>query len=107
MKYFYGVLSFLGLVLPYSQFIPWVVRNGLDLSLLLEAITSNRIGAFAWMDVLVTAIVLVGFILLEGTRKRMKYLWLPVAGTLLVGPSLGFPLFLFLRQLHMEKSILK
>ncbi|MCG7409511.1 DUF2834 domain-containing protein [Paenibacillus sp. ACRRX] len=107
MKYFYGVLAFLGLVLPYSQFIPWVVHNGLDLTLLFKAITSTRIGAFAWMDVLVTAIVLMGFILLEGTRKRMKYLWLPIAGTLLVGPSLGLPLFLFLRQLHLEKNILK
>ncbi|WP_340020564.1 DUF2834 domain-containing protein [Paenibacillus sp. FSL K6-1096] len=104
MKYFYGVLSLLGLILPYSQFIPWVVRNGLDLPLLLEAITSNRIGAFAWMDVLVTAIVLIGFIVVEGNRKRMKYLWLPVAGTLLVGPSLGLPLFLLLRQLHLEHA---
>lgn len=107
MKYFYGVLSFLGLVLPYSQFIPWVVSNGFDVPLLLEAITSTRIGAFAWMDVLVTAIVLMGFILAEGTRKRMKYLWLPIVGTLLVGPSLGLPLFLLLRQLHLEKHVSK
>ncbi|WP_338551459.1 DUF2834 domain-containing protein [Paenibacillus sp. KS-LC4] len=107
MKYFYGILSFLGLVLPYSQFIPWVMLNGFDLSLLFEAITNTRIGAFAWMDVLVTAIVLIGFILLEGTRKKMKYVWLPIVGTLLVGPSLGLPLFLLLRQLHMEKNILK
>lgn len=104
MKYFYGLLSFLGLVLPYSQFIPWVVRNGLHFTLLFQDIISTRIGAFAWMDVLVTAIVLIGFILLEGTRKKMKYLWLPIAGTLLVGPSLGLPLFLFLRQLHLEKT---
>nr|WP_247741222.1 DUF2834 domain-containing protein [Cohnella sp. LGH] len=33
--------------MPYSQFIPWIVRNGLDLTLLFEAITSTRIGAFA------------------------------------------------------------
>lgn len=105
MKYFYGVLSILGLVLPYSQFIPWLVSNGLDVPLLFEAISSTRIGAFAWMDVLVTAIVLIGFILVEGTRKRMNYLWLPIAGTLLVGPSLGLPLFLFFRQLHLEKNI--
>lgn len=107
MKYFYGVISFLGLVLPYSQFIPWVMHNGFDLSLLFETITNTRIGAFAWMDVLVTAIVLIGFILFEGTRKRIKYLWLPIAGTLLVGPSLGLPLFLLLRQLHVEKNIQK
>ncbi|ETT54538.1 hypothetical protein C162_03949 [Paenibacillus sp. FSL R7-269] len=59
------------------------------------------------MDVLVTPIVLMGFILLEGKRMKMNYLWLPIAGTLLVGPSLGLPLFLFLRQLHMENNILK
>ncbi|WP_210089919.1 DUF2834 domain-containing protein [Paenibacillus turicensis] len=75
------------------------------MSLLFEAITSTRIGAFAWMDVLVTAIVLIGFILVEGNRKRMKHLWLPIAGTLLVGPSQGLPLFF--RQLHLEKNILK
>ncbi|MHA7965022.1 DUF2834 domain-containing protein [Paenibacillus sp. CAU 1782] len=107
MKYFYGVLSFLGLVLPYSQFIPWVVQNGLDLPLLFEDIAGTRIGAFAWMDVLVAAIALIGFILFEGTRKKMKNVWLPIAGTLLVGPSLGLPLFLLLRQLHVEKNIRK
>lgn len=42
MKYFYGILAFLGFVLPYSQFIPWIVRNSLDLSLLFEDITSSR-----------------------------------------------------------------
>lgn len=104
MKYFYGILSFFGVILPYSQFIPWVMHNGLNFPILFEAITRTRIGAFAWMDVLVTAIVLVGFIVVEGTRKRMKYLWMPIVGTLLVGPSLGFPLFLFLRQLHLEKK---
>jgi hypothetical protein len=81
------------------------VSNGFDLPLLFEAITNTRIGAFAWMDVLVTAIVLIGFILVEGTRKKMNYLWLPIAGTLLVGPSLGLPLFLFLRQLNLEKKV--
>ena len=104
MKYFYGILSFFGLILPYWQFIPWVMNNGVNFPLLFEAITSTRIGAFAWMDVLVTAIVLVGFILVEGTRKSIKYLWMPIVGTLLVGPSLGLPLFLFLRQLHLEKK---
>lgn len=104
LKYFYGILSFLGIVLPYSQFIPYIMHHGLHLPLLFEAIMSTRIGAFAWMDVLVTAIVLVGFIVVEGTRKGIKYLWMPIIGTLLVGPSLGFPLFLFLRQLHLEKK---
>lgn len=56
------------------------------------------------MDVLVSAIVLIGFILFEGNRKGMSLLWLQIVGTLVVGVSLGLPLFLFLRERHLEKQ---
>ncbi|GGD61345.1 DUF2834 domain-containing protein [Paenibacillus nasutitermitis] len=103
MKYFYGILMVFGIALPYSQFLPWVIQNGLDISQLVDDITQTRIGSFAWMDVLVSAIVLIGFILFEGKRKGMSLLWLPIVGTLVVGVSLGLPLFLFLREKHLEK----
>ncbi|AEV39058.1 hypothetical protein PSE_4556 [Pseudovibrio sp. FO-BEG1] len=35
MKYFYGVLCILGFLLPYGAFMPWLLENGPDLSLLL------------------------------------------------------------------------
>ncbi|MCQ6557279.1 DUF2834 domain-containing protein [Paenibacillus mendelii] len=105
MKYFYGILVVLGVVLPYSQFLPWIIQNGLDPSQLIGEITQTRIGSFAWMDVLVSAIVLIGFILFEGKRSGMRFLWLPIVGTLVVGVSLGFPLFLLLREIHMERKL--
>ncbi|CAG7658901.1 DUF2834 domain-containing protein [Paenibacillus allorhizosphaerae] len=105
MKYFYGILAFLGVVLPYSQFLPWIIQNGLDMSQLVEEITQTRIGSFAWMDVLVSAIVLIGFILFEGKRNGMRSLWLPIIGTLVVGVSLGLPLFLLLREIHIVKKL--
>ncbi|RKN60384.1 DUF2834 domain-containing protein [Paenibacillus ginsengarvi] len=105
MKYFYGILAVLGVVLPYSQFLPWIIQNGLDMSQLVEEITQTRIGSFAWMDVLVSAIVLIGFILFEGKRKGMRSLWLPIIGTLVAGVSLGLPLFLLLREIHIEKKL--
>ncbi|MFC0213688.1 DUF2834 domain-containing protein [Paenibacillus chartarius] len=104
MKYFYAILAVLGVVLPYSQFLPWIVQNGLDIGQLAEDIAQTRMGAFAWMDVLVSAIALIGFILYEGKKNGMRSLWLPIAGTLVVGVSLGLPLFLLLRQMHMEKK---
>nr|WP_244725526.1 DUF2834 domain-containing protein [Paenibacillus mangrovi]MCJ8012697.1 DUF2834 domain-containing protein [Paenibacillus mangrovi] len=105
MKYFYGILAVLGVVLPYSQFLPWIIQNGLDSSQLMREITQTRIGSFAWMDVLVSAIVLIGFILFEGKRRGMRFLWLPIVGTLVVGVSLGLPLFLLLREIHMERKL--
>ena len=93
MKTFYGFLCILGLLLPYGFFLPWLVENGIDIRLFFAEAGQSRIGAFAWADVVISAIALIGFVLVEGTRVNMPRLWLPVAGTCAVGPSLGLPLF--------------
>lgn len=104
MKYVYGILSLLGIVLPYSQLIPWISENGgFNISLFIGEVAQTRIGAFAWMDVIVSAIVLIAFILYEGRRIGLKNTWLPIVGTITVGVSLGLPLFLLLREIHLEK----
>jgi len=84
------------------MFIPWVIENGVNVSLMVSEAASTRIGAFAWADVLVSGAVLIGFILVEGSRIRMKKLWLPILGTCAVGVSFGLPLFLLKRELHLE-----
>jgi hypothetical protein len=98
MKLFYLLLCLLGLALPYGAFIPWLLNNGLDLIQLFQLASVNNISAFAWLDVLVSAVVLFGFILIEGKRLQMKTLWLPIIATCSVGVSLGFPLFLYMRE---------
>ena len=55
-------------------------------------------GAFFGMDVLVSAVVLLTFVRLEGRRAGIRHIWAPVVATLLVGVSLGLPLFLSLRE---------
>ena len=102
-KHVYLFLCVLGTVLPYSQFIPWVADNGLDVSLLLRQITSSRIAAFGWLDVVVSSVVLFLFILTDGVERKVKRLWLPVVGTLFVGVSLGLPLFLYLMEVSRER----
>ena len=54
--------------------------------------------AFFGLDVIVSAIVLWMFVYAEGTRRRMNRLWAPVVASLLVGVSLGLPLFLYMRE---------
>lgn len=104
MKYFYGILSLLGIILPYSQLIPWLYEKGFSITEIFIEASQSRIGAFAWMDVVVSAVVLIGFIIYEGKKKEMKHLWLPIISTLTVGVSLGLPLFLLLREIHMDKN---
>ena len=101
-KNIYLLFCVFGAVLPLSQFIPWVAEHGLNIPLFLQELFSTRIGGFFGMDVIVSAIVLIYFILFEGRRIQTSYLWLPVAATLSVGVSLGLPLFLYMRQRKLE-----
>lgn len=102
-KAVYLVFCVLGIVLPYSQFVPWVVtQRGVPLGLFVSELFSTRIGGFFGMDVLVSAVVLIFFLRREGKRLGVRHLWLPIVGTLTVGVSLGFPLFLYLREGALE-----
>jgi len=100
----YLVFCVLGILLPYSQFVPWVLaQHGVPMGLFLRELFSNRIGGFFGMDVLVSAVVLISFIQREGKRLGVRHLWLPIAGVLTVGVSLGLPLFLYLRESALER----
>ncbi len=98
------ILCVLGALLPLSQFIPWVIENGLDVQLFFQELFSTKIGGFFGMDVIVSAVVLFVFIFAEGKRLQMEKLWLPVLATLSVGVSLGLPLFLYMRQMKIESK---
>jgi hypothetical protein len=64
-KRVYLGLATVGLILPYSQFASFRLENGLNISLIFQEIAGNRLSAFAWLDVVVTAIVVVAAILDE------------------------------------------
>ena len=104
LKTVYLALCVLGTVLPYWQFVPWVAANGLHLPLFVQQLFSNRIGGFFGMDVLVSALVLLVFMRAEGAKLGIRRRWLPVLALLAVGVSLALPLFLYLRELALEKS---
>jgi Terpene cyclase DEP1 len=105
MKRVYLGLAVLGFLLPYWQFVPWLAQHGLNPSLFVRDLFANRISGFFGVDVFVSALALWIFIIAEGSRLGMRRLWLPLAGTCLVGVSFGLPLFLYLRQVHFERSV--
>lgn len=104
LKVYLG-LVLLGAVVPYSQFLPWLIHHGLNLPLLVAELFSTRMGAFFGLDVLVSAVVVIVFIRREGARRKMGTLWLPIAATCLIGVSCGLPLFLYLRERRLASDI--
>jgi hypothetical protein len=106
-KRVYQVLALFGAALPFAQFIPWLIENGLDLRLLIEQLFVNRISAFFGLDVIVSAIVVCVFVVIEAKRADVFGRWLPMAATLLVGPSFGLPMFLSMREERFERSSIR
>ena len=103
-KLFYLVLCILGAVLPYSQFVPWLAEHGPNARLFVQQLFATRSSAFFALDVIVSAVVLLRFIRAESSRLRIRHAWLAIPATLLVGVSLGLPLFLYFRELQLERT---
>jgi hypothetical protein len=101
-KNVYLLLCVLGLAVPYSQFVPWLHENGMNLGLLVRQLFANQISAFFGLDVLVSSAVLLAFMRVEGRRVRIQARWLAVAGLCAAGVSLALPLFLYLRERALE-----
>jgi len=101
-KTIYLALCIAGAILPYWQFVPWLVDHGLNIKLLVQELFINRISAFFGMDVIVSSVALIAFMRVERTRLPMPMWWVPLAGVLLVGVSLGLPLFLYMREQALE-----
>jgi hypothetical protein len=102
-KNIYLLLCIAGIALPYWQFVPWVVHNGLNMPLFWHQLFANRISAFFGMDVLVSAVTLLIFVRASGSLRGFQR-WLPLLAVLTVGVSLALPLFLYLSEHGKEQA---
>ena len=103
-KTLYLALCLAGFLLPYSQFVPWLLQHGLNLPIFARELFANRIGAFFGMDVIVSAVALLVFTRIESVRLGIRRRWLVVIAVLTVGVSLALPLFLYLRESELDRK---
>jgi hypothetical protein len=101
---FYLGLALLGLFIPNSAFWPWLLSHGFDPQLFVLDLFANGVSAFFGLDVILSALTLSAFVLIEGRRLGLHRRWVPIVATCLVGVSLGLPLFLYQRQVHLERA---
>ena len=102
MKTLYLILMGLGLIIPYSLFLPFFAEHGMDISLMMDQLFANRISSFFAMDLMISAVAAISFMIYQGIKIKMKIFWIPVACTVLIGLSFAFPLYLYLREVHLK-----
>ena len=103
-RQFYLALCVLGLLVPNSLFLPWLLENGLNPGLFVHDLFANGVSAFFGLDVILSAVVLCGFVLIESARIGLTRQWIAIVAVCLVGVSLALPLFLYQRQIHLERA---
>ena len=94
----YAALAVVGAVLPYTLFLPWAARNGVDWGRFFAAPFASAPAALFSADLLFAASVFALFVWVEGRRLRLKHLWLPYAAILVFGLCCALPLFLAMRE---------
>lgn len=102
-RHLYLGLCLIGVFIPNAVFWPWLLAHGFDLRLFVHDLFANGVSAFFGLDVVLSAFVLAAFVFIEGRRLQIRHRWLPIAAACLVGVSLGLPLFLYQRQLRLDR----
>ena len=98
MRRIWLLLAILGAAWPFSQFLPWLMEYGLNVDLMLRLLFANPISSFFAIDLLVTGIVVLVLMAIEGRERNVRHRWVAMLGTICVGPSFGLPLYLYLRE---------
>ena len=106
-KTVYLVLCVVGAIVPYAVFLPWLAAHGLDVPLLIHEIFANRAAASFAADVILASVAFWVFVVTEGRRAGIPRLWLPIAANVIVGLSLGLPLFLYMRERRLELAAVR
>ena len=100
----YLLLSILGFFIPnYFAYLIFVEQKGFDLNRFISDISLNASSRFILIDLGIAATTFMVFLIYEFRRLKIKLWWLPIVGTFLVGLSFGFPLFMYLREVELEK----
>jgi hypothetical protein len=100
----FALLAFVGIVGPYTQFVPWSMVNGFNVAQMISLAGANQISAGIAIDAVLAAIAFVVYILLEQKTRKVKYFWLPIIGIFVSGIAFAIPFYFFLREGKSEQN---
>ena len=103
-KHVYLFLAVIGFIIPYYFLISFLMAHGFDARLIFRQVFGTLMSTFFAVDLIVSSVVFMVYLEQEGKRRSMKYRWIYLIALLTVGLSLALPLFLFVREAHLEST---
>ena len=101
-RHLYLILAIIGFVGPYYFLISFLAAHGVDGNAFVQQLFGSKISTFFAVDLLVSSVVFVRYLGQEATRYSIGYRWVYVVALLTVGLSFALPLFLCVRESHLE-----
>jgi hypothetical protein len=103
-RHLYAFLAVIGFVGPYYFMISFLIAHGLDGKLLVQQLFGTQISTFFAVDLLLSSIVFVLYLRHEAARYSIGHQWIYLIALLTVGLSLALPLFLYVRESHLQEG---
>ena len=102
MKNLYLALAVIGFIVPYYFFLQLPIADGFNLPSLIQPFYANNFMRGAAMDLTISVIAFWVYVFVEANRTGMRYPWVYLLATVLVGLSFALPLFLYFRERQLE-----
>lgn len=103
MRRLYAILAVIGLILPYATFGWFLSVYGFNLSLIFSQIFANQVLLAFAVDLTISIIVFWIFLYRECRRYHIRYWWLFVLASIVIGLSFALPAFLCVREPRMAR----
>ena len=97
----YAVVGLAALIGTQIVLVQYMTSEG---GSLLDDVVANGAATFSLIDLLAVAVIALVFIIAEGRRLGVRFLWVYVVLTFAVAISVSLPLFLIARQVHLAKE---
>ena len=101
-KRVYLILAVVGFVGPYYFFVSFLTAHGPDGRAFVQQLFGTPVSAFFAADLLLSSVVFVRYLRQEAARHSIGRWWLYLLALLTVGLSFALPLFLYVRESHLE-----
>jgi|SRR5882672_2521728 len=97
MRAFLIVCCIAGVVIPYWFALPFFLTHGSNFSLFFEELFQTDISRFFAADLIVASVIFLVWSLRDSRERKISGWWIVLLSNLVVGLSLGLPLYLLKR----------
>ena len=103
IKAFYLIATVAGAILPWIPFLPFMIEKSFSPNSIIQALYANGASSGLSNDFFISCLVFWVFVIVDAKQLNLKYWWFVIPSAPLIGLSMAFPTYLFIRE-HQQSN---